>query len=106
MKKFDCPSCLQPTFSLWQKMTLGPARKIICSNCGAAVSVPWLKSTLVIILFSFFPPIGAIAPFFFVSHHESIISLFITMLVGAILGIVLLSWLYSRWVPLVEKKQA
>ena len=104
MKKFDCPSCLQPTFSMWQKMTLGPSRKIICSNCGVAVRVPWMRSMLIIILASFFPPIGAIAPFFFVSRHESIISLFVTVLVGSLLGLLLLSWFYSRWVPLVAKK--
>jgi VIT1/CCC1 family predicted Fe2+/Mn2+ transporter len=88
---------------MWQKMTLGPAKKIQCSNCGAAVSVPWLKSTLVIVLSSFFPPIGAIVPFIFIPQHGSIISFLVTILVGALAGLFMLGWLYSRWVPLVAK---
>jgi hypothetical protein len=103
MKKFECPNCSQPTFTVWQKMTLGPARKIYCSNCGAAVSVPRLRSTIVIILSSFFPPIGAIAPFIFIPQHGSVSSFLITLLAGALAGFYIFGWLYSRWVPLVLK---
>jgi VIT1/CCC1 family predicted Fe2+/Mn2+ transporter len=103
MKYFDCPSCLQPSFSVWQKLKLGPARKIQCPNCGAEIGVPWLKSMFVIILSSFFPPLGAIVPFIYIPQHGSIISFLVAILVGTLAGLFMLGWLYSRWVPLVAK---
>jgi hypothetical protein len=103
MKQFDCPSCLEPSFTIWQKFKLGSARKIECSNCGAKISVPWLKCSLFIILFSCFPPLGAFIPFIFIRQHESLVFLLAVMLLGALVGLFILSWLYLRWVPLVEK---
>jgi hypothetical protein len=104
MKNFECPSCCQPSFSFWKKMTLGPAKNIQCENCGALVSVPWIKSMIVILFVSFFPPVGAIVPFLLMPKQASLMAFVIALLVGALTGLFLLSWFYARWVPLVTKK--
>ena len=40
MAKLFCPHCGAPSFSVWQKLFLGPARSVTCDACGARASVP------------------------------------------------------------------
>jgi hypothetical protein len=56
-KKLECPHCNEPSFTAWRKQTLGPARKIKCSVCGARVSVSTLHS-IPMILMAMAAPIG------------------------------------------------
>lgn len=56
-KKLECPNCNEPSFSVWRKQTLGPARKVNCSVCGAGVSVSTLHS-IPMILMAMAIPIG------------------------------------------------
>ena len=103
MKKLECPSCCQPSFTVWQKILLGPARKIRCDLCGASVSIPWVKGMLIIFLASFFPPIGAVVASFLLPHQMDLMTFVVVLVVGGVAGLALLGWLYWRWVPLVVK---
>ena len=104
MKKLECPSCCQPSFTVWQKISLGPARKIRCDLCGASVSISQVKGMLIIFLGSFFPPIGAVVASFLLPNRADLITFAVVLVAGAIAGLVLLGWLYWRWVPFVVKR--
>ena len=54
-KKLECPHCNEPSFTAWRKQTLGPARKIKCSACGARVSVSTLHSIPAILMATAIP---------------------------------------------------
>lgn len=103
MKTHECPSCLQPSFTLWQKLSLGPAKKIRCELCGAAVSVAWIKSMSIILLGCLSPPFGAVVAFLLLPQPVGLATFVVSMLIGAAVGLALLGSLYSRWVPLVIK---
>ncbi len=49
-KNIKCPNCGNLTFSFWQKQFLGPARSIPCDDCGARVSVSWIRFIPVLLL--------------------------------------------------------
>lgn len=103
MNKHPCPSCDAPFISVWQKLLLGPLRKIECKNCGAAVSVPMYKSMVVMGIGSLAPWVFGFLAFSVVPKPVSAVVFVASFLSGFILGLVLFFWFYNRYVPLVIK---
>lgn len=104
MNKHPCPSCGEPLITVWQKLWLGPLRKIECQNCGATISVPMFKSLLVMGVGSLAPWVFGFLAFSVVPKPVGAVVFVVSFLSGFILGTVLFFWFYNRYVPLVIKR--
>ena len=104
MEKYPCPSCGAKTISFWQKQFSGPLRKIKCSSCGVAVSVPWLHNLLLSLLGSVAVPLCGVGALALVGNFHSLLSMLAVFLTGAILPLLPIAWLSHRYVPLVVRK--
>ena len=49
-RKLVCPNCEKPNIGFWRKQFLGPARSIVCSLCGARVSVSTVRFLPILLL--------------------------------------------------------
>ena len=90
MEDLECPNCHHRTISLWRKMVLGPARAIECSNCGSRISVPYLAML-------------ASIPFLLALVAAQLLG---SLAIGAVLvitGILAMSWIHYKFVPLIVK---
>ncbi len=103
MNKHKCPSCDVPLISVWQKLWLGPLRKVECKNCGAFVSVPMFKSSVVMVVGSVIPWVLGFFFFSLVPKPVDALGFVASFFSGFILGVVLFFWFYNRYVPLVMK---
>ena len=104
MNKHKCPSCDSPFILVWQKLWLGPLRKIECKNCGATVTVPMFKSVVVMGIGSLTPWVSGFLVFNVVPKPVGAVVFIASFLSGFILGSVLFFWFYNRYVPLVIKR--
>jgi DNA-directed RNA polymerase subunit RPC12/RpoP len=102
MKKYPCPACHKPTISFWQKHTIGPMRKIQCSHCGSFIGVPFLISTVFVLLSMIGTSLGGVAALLAIKSASLLLALGVFMLGMALSGASIL-WLYERLVPLVVK---
>jgi NAD-dependent SIR2 family protein deacetylase len=90
VEKFECPNCHQKTIPVWRKMCLGPSIPTACPNCGSRVGVPH-SAWLVLMPFA----VMVIA-----------VQLVASFAVGAVLvavGMLAMSWIYYKFVPLIVK---
>jgi len=78
-------------------------KKIKCKSCGAFITVPWLKSLIVIGLGTLTPVFGGLFVFGFVPTKAGGLATVAGFLFGVTLGTLLFLWLYNRYVPLVVK---
>jgi len=95
MKKYLCPKCSLPSFTAWQKLGLGPLKKIRCQSCSAFVSVPWISSFVVITLANVFAFAVSLVVFIWVGTLAGVLAL--------VFCAVAFLWIYQRFVPLIEK---
>lgn len=53
----QCPNCKEKNISLGTKIMAGPTRTILCTKCGALLTVPWysmlLTLSMVVLIFWF-----------------------------------------------------
>ena len=107
MKMYECPNCGELTFSYWQKQFLGPARTIRCRACDARVSVPWLRSSIFVILGSVVSLFAGLVALMMVAPGSlaglGVALAFVVFVVGAALAVVPIAWLYGRYVHLVQR---
>jgi hypothetical protein len=90
MDGLKCPSCQQRAIPAWRKMLLGPATSTVCGTCGSRISVPYSG-------------MWTIVPFllaFVAAQFVSSAAVSVTLIV---IGIVVMSWLNYKYVPLVVK---
>ena len=98
-----CPHCKQHCLGFWSKLALGPARKKACASCGKMVSVPWLQSTLHLLVLGFIPLFFVLLAITLLdSAPSSWITVALPML-GVATGMAIEAWLYYRFVPLVAR---
>lgn len=45
-----CPNCKAKNITLGTKIMVGPTRSILCTKCGALITVPWYSMLLTIIV--------------------------------------------------------
>ena len=102
MNKHNCPNCGSPSITVWQKLGLGPLRKIKCKLCGAFISVPWFKSMFFIGLGTFTPLLGFLT-FSVIPKPAGLVATVAGFSFGIVLGIFMFLWLYNRYVHLVVK---
>lgn len=99
-----CPNCHVSSFTVWQKLSLGPLKKIQCGNCGGFVGVPWAKSLAVLAVGSVTPLLGGLLALMLLPKPAGIIATVMISAPGLVLGGALFLWLYNRFVPLVVKR--
>lgn len=46
----QCPKCKEKNISFGTKIMAGPTRTILCTNCGALLTVPWYSMLLTVIM--------------------------------------------------------
>ncbi len=46
----QCPNCKEKNISFGTKIMTGPTRTILCTKCGALLTVPWYSMILTIIM--------------------------------------------------------
>jgi hypothetical protein len=88
---------------VWQKLGLGPLKKIKCKNCGVFITVPWFKSLLIIGLGTVTPLVGGVLILGLIPKPASAVWFVSSFSVGVVMGTLLFFWLYNRFVPLVVK---
>jgi DNA-directed RNA polymerase subunit RPC12/RpoP len=98
---YKCPWCGAESFSFWQKQWLGPARSIECRNCKRRVSVPWIRSLLAV---SPIILLGSIGIGYFGTAIDSLLAVFASGVVGAVIGFLVAAPLYHKYVPLVPRE--
>jgi hypothetical protein len=103
MSALDCPTCGERGLSVARKLSLGPARSILCASCGARIGVPWIPSLLVLALGSVIPLFTSLYALVFVGTFTSTLLFMLAFLTGALVGVVPLLWAYVRFVPLVRR---
>jgi len=103
MNKHNCPNCGSPSVTVWQKLGLGPMKKIKCKSCGAFITVPWFKSLVIIGLGTLTPLFGGLFVFGVVPNNAGAVATVAGFSFGFVLGTLLFLWLYNRYVPLVVK---
>ena len=91
-----CPNCNEPSFTVWQKLALGPGRKKRCRRCGRFVSVSRIHSIPSLLLAAAFPIVLIV----------TLLEYGIAATVGFIILIILVGALYQRYfVPLVVRSK-
>ena len=103
MNKHSCPNCGSPSVAVWQKLGLGPLKKIKCKSCGAFITVPWFKSLIVIGLGTLIPLFGGLLALGFVPEKAGGLATVAGVSLGVVLGTLLFFWVYNRYVPLMVK---
>jgi len=81
---------------------LGPMRKISCDRCGAKVTVPWLMSSLVMVVAAVAPTFGLIASVVAWGRF-GVVAGFVVFLLCALPVVAVGGWLYHRFVPLITR---
>lgn len=104
MHKHKCPNGGYPAVTVWQKLRLGPLKKIRCKSCGAFISVPWLKSLMIIGLGTWTPLFSGLLALGLVPKNSGAVVAIVILAFGAVLGTLLFFWLYDRYVPLAVKR--
>ncbi len=96
---YNCPHCHAPTFSFWQKNTLGPGRAIECSACKGGVSVPWVRSMLCV------SPIFllGIAAHIYLRPMVGASGALLGLSIGFVVGFAISLPLYHRFAPIVKR---
>jgi hypothetical protein len=107
MPRYPCPGCGRPSFSLRQKLSLGPLRKIRCKHCGAMVSVPWSAAYWFNLVFA--TNVGLVLPmvagYLAWERYGGVAGLAVFVL-GTLLLLWFTAWWHLRFVPLILKDAA
>lgn len=104
---FACPACGQPSLSIWRKLSLGPTRSFACPSCGSRLSVPWLPFAALML---FGQPacvilaLLAAGPLLRVAGPVSMTTAASGFLLLPMFFLILLTWIYLRWTPLIMKR--
>lgn len=104
MNKHACPNCRVPSFSAWQKLGIGPLKKVQCQNCGCFVGVPWTNSLVILALGSVTPLLGGVLALVLLPKPAGLFASAAAAVLGLLLGGAVFLWLYNRFVPLVVKR--
>lgn len=104
MENYLCPSCDAKTISFWQKQFSGALRRLKCSSCGVAVSVPWLHNLMLNLLGSVAVLLFGVGALVLVGEFHSLLSMLGVFLIGATLPLFPIAWLIHHYVPLITKK--
>ena len=88
---YTCPHCHAPSISFWRKQILGPVSSTTCASCKRKVGVPFGIAML------------ALAPFVVaIVAANSMLSPIVKVFFW-ISGFLVTSYLYHRFVPLIQK---
>jgi hypothetical protein len=107
MDNYRCPRCGVGTISFWQKQLSGFRSQISCSNCGARLKVPLVRSFMVRAVGMFIPFCGVLFAYIFIPFAisglfpTSEVGLYGAAAIGFIVGCVVVVWATHRFVPLV-----
>lgn len=99
MTTYPCPHCGQRSISLKRRLSIGPARPVVCTACGGRVGVPW--GTLWLIPLSLGVAQGTRLAV--VGFSPAFQDYLMGAGVGLVVGTVFFLWMWVRWVQLVKQ---
>lgn len=94
-KSYPCPHCGHRTITLWRRLSLGPARPAVCSDCGSGVGVPWSSLWLI--------PLAVIVPRVAIVVIPGSDGSLGAHLAAAAISLVVCLAIWFRFVPLVKQ---
>ena len=103
MQPLECPACGKQSLSVARKLSIGPARSVLCASCGARISVPWIPSLLLLAAESVIPLLTGFYALVLVGTFTSTLLYLLVFLVGAAVGAAPLLWVHIRFVPLIRR---
>ena len=77
-------------------------RKIACDRCGAKVTVPWMLSTLAIVLVAVVPTFGLLGGVIAWVRFGAVAGIAVFLLC-ALAAVAVGGWFYHRFVPLITR---
>ena len=103
-----CPKCNATVTTLWNKMKLGPMRKINCPKCGCKISVAWVPYLLVSLASQFVVFLGGLAGILLFNVHSMPLERFIWVfpplfIIGCIIMLPVIIYAHYYFVPMVIK---
>jgi len=87
-----CPHCGEQAISPLNKLLLGPTGSVRCKNCRKRIGVSWWASARL-----------TIPAVIFISIQRFFISSISVMVACSVLIVVLVLFLYVKWIPLVRR---
>ena len=94
-KSYPCPHCGHRTITLWRRLSLGPARPAVCSDCGSGVGVPWSSLWLI--------PLAVIVPRMAIVVIPGSDGSLWAHLAAAAVSLVVFLTMWFRFAPLVKQ---